>query len=218
MKKIFLTFLISLFFVTAANAQESEQKQGKKISQRQIEVLNLAQDYLSKIRSFRANFIQVNPESSLVSSGEIIFSKPGKLKMSYSEPFKIDYYINDNDVTQYDHDLDEVTRGDAPENPLKILLYDGVTLVRNDFLSLSNITEDANTINIFMVNKTSDLKEISGLILKFNKLPLQLSGIERVDNEGQRTETNFTSVEINTEINDSEFVFRRPRAEFPNSR
>jgi outer membrane lipoprotein-sorting protein len=218
MKKIFFTLLISFLFSNSVNAQESEQKQGKSITQRQVEVLNIVQDYLSKVRSFRANFIQVNPESSLVSSGEIIFSKPGRLKMSYSEPFKIDYYINDNDVTQYDHDLDEVTRGDAPENPLKILLYDGVTLVKNDFLSLSNITEDANTINIFMINKTSDIKEISGLILKFNKLPLQLSGIERVDNEGQRTETNFTSVNINVDIEDSEFVFRKKRAQFPNSR
>jgi outer membrane lipoprotein-sorting protein len=218
MKKLFFTLIIGLLFVSPAHSQEAHKREGKKISQRQFEVINIVQDYLSKVRSFRANFIQVNPESSLISSGEIIFSKPGKLKMSYSEPFKIDYYINDNNVLQYDHDLDEVTRGEAPENPLKILLYDGVTLVKNDFLSLANVTEDANTINIFMVNKTSDLKEISGLILKFNKLPFQLSGIERVDNEGQRTETNFTAVQINTEIEDSEFVFRRPRQEFPNSR
>ncbi len=208
-----LVLIILVFTSTKAFSQEQIRFDSK-----QVTLLNLAQDYLARVKTVKANFIQVNPESSIVSSGEIYISKPGKLRMSYSSPFGIDYYINDDKILQYDHDLDEVTRGEAPENPLKVLLYDNLTLANNDLMSVTNVVEDGQVFFVFMLNKVEEVREISGMILKFRKSPVELIGIQRVDYEGNKTETNLTSVTVNQPLDDSKFLFKKPRTAYPSSK
>jgi len=211
MNKLFLGFLV-LFLSVPAMAQAG------KFTREQISLLNGAQDYLARIKTIRANFIQINPESTIVSSGELLIAKPGRLKMAYATPFKIDYYIINDDLLQYDHDLDEITRGAAPENPMKILLYNDVTLSQNPLMDITNITDDGKTFSIFMLNRTTELREVTGLILKFYKNPIEILAIERIDNEGNKTSTNLTSVKINQEISPEDIAFRKPKAAYPSQK
>ena len=213
MIRLVIALLFGLMFVAPANAQERPV-----FSKQQAALLNVAQDYLARVKTVRANFVQINPGTSVVSSGEIFIAKPGKLKMAYASPFAIDYYVNGDNLMQYDHDLDEVTRAQAPENPLKILLYDDISLTRNDLMDVTNVVDDRDNFSVFLLNKTEDVREITGLILRFRKTPTELLGIERVDNEGNKTETSLTSIKVNGRIEDSVFAFKRPKAAFPNSR
>lgn len=209
MKKVFTLAALLLLSVPAMAVQQVS------FNKKQVELLNLAQDYLARIKTVKANFIQVNPESTMVSSGEIYIAKPGRLRMTYNEPFKIDYYINDDNILQYDTDLDEVTRGEAPDNPLKVLLYDDITLTNNDIMDVSNVVEDGQVFYIFMLNRTDEVREISGLILKFKKSPTELMGIQRVDYEGNKTETSLTGVVTNINIDDSTFTFKKAKKAYP---
>jgi len=205
-----IIFVILALLLTSAPSYAAT-----KLTKDQQQLIDNAKDYLAKVKTISARFIQTNPGNAEISSGEIFISKPGHLKMSYTEPFQIDYYVNDSDLTQYDHELDEVSRGSAPNNPLKILLYDGVNITNNELMEVTNVTDDGNNFSIYLLTKNKDIREISGLVLKFRKLPIELAGIERVDSEGNKTETNFSSVEINKEINSSVFNFVKPKAAFP---
>jgi outer membrane lipoprotein-sorting protein len=226
--RVFLTFLMvfSTFFsfyavVFEVNAQQKENNKPNfqvKFSSEQILLLNMAQDYLAKIKTLEANFVQINPDNSLVSSGKFLISKPGRLKMSYYSPFKIDYYVSGDNLLQYDHDLDEVTRGEAPENPLKILLYDKVTLANNSLMQVTNIVDEGQSFSVFLVSRTESLREITGLILKFRKTPIEVMSIQRVDNEGNRTSTDLTAVKLNPVIADEDINFIRPKSAFPKSK
>ncbi|HCR85099.1 MAG TPA: hypothetical protein DIV86_00315 [Alphaproteobacteria bacterium] len=207
-----LVFIAILFSANIAEARKLE-----KMSSEEIKLLNLAQDYLDKIKTIEASFIQFNPGSD-IANGVFLLSKPGKLKMSYSTPFRIDYYINDNNLIQYDWDLDEVSRGSAPENPLKILLYQGLRLANNDLLEVADIIDESSNFNIYLVTRSEEITEISGMILKFNKMPLELSGVQRVSNDGKKTDITFSSVKINQPVDNSLLIFNRPKAKYPNSK
>jgi outer membrane lipoprotein-sorting protein len=209
----FFIAAIALFFSVSAAAEIQAN-----LNSQQTALLNEAQDYLAKIKTFKANFVQINPGTSMVSSGKLLISKPGQLKMAYKEPYRIDYYINDDNLIQYDYDLVEVTRGEAPQNPLKVLLYNDITLSQNDVMNVTNVTDGGKVFDVFLLNKTDDLREISGLILKFRKFPIDLISIGRVDNEGNNTQTNFSAITINEDIEESEIEFRKQRKAFPNSR
>ncbi len=213
MKKFLSVAALILFFAHLASAE-----QAISLNSHQHELLDQAQDYLAKVRTIKANFVQINPGSTMVSSGKIMISKPGQLKMSYAEPYRIDYYVNDDDLTQYDHDLDEVTRGEAPDNPLKVLLYNDLTLENNDIMTVTNVTDEGKSFTVYLLNRAEEVREISGLILKFKKMPLELFSVGRVDYEGNNTQTNFSSVTINEKIEPSELTFRKARKNFPNSR
>ncbi len=211
MKKLF--FLLFIFLLPTYSYAASA-----RLNADQVSLLNDAQDYLARVKTVHANFIQINPGSDVVSSGELFIEKPGRLKMSYSTPYRIDYYINDDDLTQYDSDLDEVTRGAAPDNPLKVLLYDDISLTRNDIMDVTNVVDEGATFSVYLLNKAQKLRDVNGLILKFQKSPIEISSVERVDYEGNKTETNLTAVKINEKLDDSLFMFKRPKAAFPNSR
>ena len=218
MRKTFIALVLVSSFAIIFGQKSAKAEIPANFTKEQIFLLQTAEDYIASLRTFQANFLQVNPGSTAISSGEIIISKPGQLKMSYAAPFEIDYYINGDNVTQYDRDLDEVSRGIAPDNPLKVLLYDGVLLAKNDIMNVSNIVDYGDRFDVFMLNKTNSLREITGLILKFEKTPIGLIGIERVDLEGNKTETNFTSINVNKEIDDSELRFKREKPSYPSQR
>lgn len=217
MRSLFkIIFILSLMFSFTGVSLARELQ---KMTANDIKLLNLAQDYLDKIKTIEASFIQFNPGSEgEIANGQFYLSKPGHLKMSYSTPYRIDYYINDSDLIQYDWDLDEVSRGSAPENPLKVLLYQGLRLADNNLLQIADIVDSGNSFDLYMVTKSEEVTDITGMILKFNKLPLELTGIQRVNNDGKKTDINFSSLKINELIDESVFAFKRPKAKYPNSK
>lgn len=187
------------------------------LNNNELNLLNLAQDYLDKIKTFKANFIQFNPRAD-IANGTFYLSRPGQLKMSYSSPFRMDYYISNDDLIQYDWDLDQVSRGSAPENPLKVLLYQGVSLKNNDLMEVTQVLDTGKTFNIYLATKSDEITEITGMILKFQKLPVELVGIQRLNNEGEKTDVTFSTIEMNKKIDEEVFEFSRPKAKYPGRR
>jgi outer membrane lipoprotein-sorting protein len=211
MKKLAINIILAGLFLSYPALAETQVR----LNAEQVALLTDAQDYLAKVKTLKASFVQINPSSNIVSSGKFALSKPGRLKMSYSEPYRIDYYVNDDDLIQYDHDLDEVTRGSAPENPLKLLLYSDVSLSRNDIMNVTNVTDDGLTFSVYMLNKADKIREISGFILKFNKTPIEMLSIGRIDYAGNNTSTNLSATSVNGDIDDDEFVFKKPKRAYP---
>lgn len=208
MKNLYLFLIFFLLNITNAEA--------KKFSNDQLDLLSSAQIYMNNLQDVTARFIQFNPENSAIINGELYILRPGKLMMRYVAPYRIDYFIIDDNFVQYDYDLDQVTRADANKSPLNILLYKGINLSDNDLLELTNIVDKGSFFEIYFTNKTKDLaEEISGLTLKFSKLPIELTGITRVDSQGNATDLTFSKVRSNVGLEEDLFKFERPKAKYP---
>ena len=210
------TFLILVtIFFTETNAQEKVvAEQNIRLNPEQIEIIKAVNDYLFSIKTAKGSFIQVVPQSSVISNGKIFLSKPGKMALKYSDPFKLDYYVDGADLVQYDHDLDQVGRAKMKNSPIRILLYDGVNLLDNPILQVFNAEEVNGKYKLYMATRDELAEDISGLFLEVNKYPLKLESINRVDNEGNFIKMNFSSFNTNIEINDEVFKFTRPKSKY----
>ncbi len=211
--KIYRLLFLILLLPSLANAET------KNFSADQIDLLHSAQIYMDNLQDVTARFIQFNPENSAIINGELYILRPGKLMMRYLAPYRIDYFIIDDNFVQYDYDLDQLTRADANKSPLNLLLYKGINLADNDLLDLTNIVDKGSYFEVYFTNKTEDLaEEISGLTLKFSKLPTELTGITRVDSQGNSTDLTFSKVRSNVGLESNIFEFERPKPKYPDAR
>ncbi|MDX1949444.1 MAG: outer membrane lipoprotein carrier protein LolA [Rickettsiales bacterium] len=215
MKKILL-FLITLFIFSFAKSSFAN---SQILYQNYQDEINSAQIYLNKLKTLSAKFIQLNPDSTSIVNGEFFLERPGKLLIRYNSPFKMDYFIINENFIQYDYDLDQVTRADTGKSPLNILLYKGVNLQNNKLMDLTNISSEKNFFELYFVNKTEDLsEEVSGLILKFTKLPVELISIKRVDESGKTTELVLSNIQQDRKFDNTIFNFRRPSKKYPTAK
>ena len=132
----FISTLFTILLLTVAS-NSNAQEDGLVLSKEKTKLLMDAQAYLSSIKTLKANFIQTNPDGLPISEGQFFIDKPGKLVLKYTRPFNIYYYIIDDSFIQYDADLDQVTRASAPDNPLRVLLYDDITFYDNNIMDIA---------------------------------------------------------------------------------
>jgi outer membrane lipoprotein-sorting protein len=132
------------------------------------------ENYLNGFETFIAQFKQSNKAGS-IRYGKLFISKPGKIRCEYLKPSPVLLIINDNRVTYYDQDLDEVSYTSSDINVLKLLAlseinFSNLNLVEMDkekqFLTLS-IKEDSKKAQprLFLTLKFSypqiELKQIT---------------------------------------------------------
>jgi len=213
---IFLNLAIIVSFSIKAEAKDNNS--GLFLSKEKTSLLYKAQEYLSSIKTAKGKFLQTNPDELPISDGEIYISKPGKMVLKYTRPYQIYYYIIDDNFLQYDADLDQVTRASAPENPLRVLLYNDIKFYDNNIMDVGGVTETSEDFSVFLATKDKDYTEISGLILTFTKSPISLVEIKRVDAEGNITNLKIAGLRINEPLDKSVFEFSQPKTKYPGSR
>jgi outer membrane lipoprotein-sorting protein len=213
---IIFTFTI-IFLASVSQAQESV---GGKVylTDKNSKLVYEAQEYLSKIKTAKTRFIQINPNSIPISEGQFYISKPGKLVIKYTHPYNLAYFIEDEEFIQYDIDLDQVTRASAPDNPLRVLLYDDIKFFDNEIMDIGGIKDEGDIYSIYLASKADNYAEMSGLILTFQKAPTKLVGIRRVDADGNYTTMDLTNLEINVDLPEGIFAFSQPKPKFPTSK
>ncbi len=216
--KGFASLAIAIFLL-ANDANTQEAANGKVyLTDKNSKLVFEAQEYLSKITTAKTRFIQINPDSIPVSEGQFYISKPGKLVIKYTHPYNLAYFIEDEDFIQYDMDLDQVTRASAPDNPLRVLLYDNIEFFNNDIMDIGGVKDEGDSYSIYLASKSDSYAEMSGLILTFQKAPTKLIGIRRVDVDGNYTSMDLTNLEINVDLPEGIFAFSQPKPKFPSSK
>lgn len=186
------------------------------LNERASKMVYNAQQYLSEIKTAKTKFVQLNPENLPISEGELYISKPGRLMIKYTDPFNIFYYIVDDSFIQYDLDLDQVTRASAPENPLRVLLYNNIKFYDNEIMDIGGVKDNENnSFSVYLASKEEDYTQITGLILEFSKDPIKLISIKRVDEEGKLITMRLTNLKTNIELEEEVFQFVRPKPKYP---
>ena len=92
-------------------------------------------DYLTNLKSLKANFIQVNADGS-ESSGIILMKRPGRMRFEYDEPDKTLVIVSAGALAIFDHKGDqEPMTYPVRNNPISLLLKSEIDLVNSGMVS-----------------------------------------------------------------------------------
>ncbi|GMO62954.1 MAG: hypothetical protein Ta2D_09590 [Rickettsiales bacterium] len=162
--------------------------------------------YLDSIKTFEANFIQDDITGGALSEGLIYISRPDKLRVDYTHPFKAQVFTIGEQITYYDQELDEISNIPTGVTPLHFLLRKQITFA--DFIVKKN-EDKSDSISISIQEKKN--KKQGTLFMTFTKNPLALKSI-RIKNElEQEIEMDFHKTKTNQEIKSKIFDFVSPR-------
>ena len=161
------------------------------------------EDYLNGITTLTANFLQVNHDGS-ISEGKLSLSRPGRMRIDYAPPLKVEIISDGEWITYIDRDLGQISQ--APLNGSHAEL-----LVRNDLrfgedVAVISITREANTVEITIARKKNP--EQGSMTLVFSDHPLELRQWAVVD--PQRLTTRVTLFDSRFGLTLDETLFEAP--------
>ncbi len=141
--------------------------------------------YLNGITTLTANFLQVNHDGS-ISEGEIAIARPGRMRIDYAPPLKVEIISDGEWITYIDRELGQISQ--APLNGSHAEL-----LVRNDLrfgedVAVISVTGEANVVEITFARKENP--DQGSMTLVFADNPLELRQWSVVD--AQRLTTLVT--------------------------
>ena len=165
-------------------------------------------NYLNTIQTIRAEFIQRQGSSQINQqvSGEVFISKPNQLLWNMESPNQKTVLINENTITYFDADLEQVVISDyLEENQVS-----WVNLFLNRSLTESSYKFNEKKLNngethIRFDDMKGDYQSVT-LIFKFGLL----QGIDLLDNSNNSIIIEFTKFEINQTLSDNLFNYQFP--------
>ena len=119
MKK-FILYIFLIFFIYQ-----------KKIFSLDEKLLNQLENYLNQFNNISSQFIQSSSNGSQ-ETGEILISKPGKLRIEYKKNNKLLIVADGKWLHYFDMDLNEIQSVIIEKSPAWILLKKNINL-KNDF-------------------------------------------------------------------------------------
>ena len=180
MRNFFLyTFLVFCFFT-------------KKISSFDNKLLNQLENYLNQLDNISSQFIQSSTTGS-EEIGEILISKPGKLRIEYKKDNKLLIIADGKWLHYFDTDLNEIQSIIIQKSPAWILLKKNINL-KNDF-NIKKLEKKGGKITLTLVDK--NFENIEKIELIFSANPIELKKWIITDN--QEIETTVALLNIKKE-------------------
>ena len=177
MRNFFLyTFLVFCFFT-------------KKISSFDNKLLNQLENYLNQLNNISSQFIQSSTSGS-EKTGEILISKPGKLRIEYKKSKELLIVADGKWLHYFDIELNEIQSVIIEKSPAWILLKKNIDL-KNDF-NISKLEKTSGKITLTLVDK--NIENIEKVELVFSSNPIKLK--KWVVTDTQEIETTIALLNI----------------------
>jgi len=165
-------------------------------------------NYLNAIQTIRAEFIQQQGSSQINQkvSGEVFISKPNQLLWNMESPNQKIVLINENTITYFDADLEQVVISDyLEENQVS-----WVNLFLDDSLIESSYSFNEKKLNNGETHiRFDDMKgDYESVTLIF--MSGLLKGISLFDKKANSISIKFTEIEINQKLSDNLFNYQFP--------
>ena len=177
MRNFFLyTFLVFCFFT-------------KKISSFDNKLLNQLENYLNQLNNISSQFIQSSTSGS-EKTGEILISKPGKLRIEYKKSKELLIVADGKWLHYFDIELNEIQSVIIEKSPAWILLKKNLDL-KNDF-NISKLEKKSGKITLTLVDK--NIENIEKVELVFSSNPIKLK--KWVVTDTQEIETTIALLNI----------------------
>ena len=155
-------------------------------------LLNQLENYLNQFDNISSQFIQSSSDGSQ-ETGEILISKPGKLRIQYKKNNKLLIIADGKWLHYFDTDLNETQSVIIEKSPAWILLKKNINL-KNDF-NVYKLIKKSGKITLTLVDK--NIENIEKIELIFSVNPLKLKKWIVTDN--QEIETTVALLNIKKE-------------------
>ena len=180
MKK-FILYIFLIFFIYQKEIFSLDEK-----------LLNQLENYLNQFNNISSQFIQSSSNGSQ-ETGEILISKPGKLRIEYKKNNKLLIVADGKWLHYFDMDLNEIQSVIIEKSPAWILLKKNINL-KNDF-NIHKLIKKSGKITLTLVDK--NIENIEKIELIFSVNPIELKKWIITDN--QEIETTVALLNIKKE-------------------
>ncbi|MEZ5932758.1 MAG: outer membrane lipoprotein carrier protein LolA [Alphaproteobacteria bacterium] len=165
------------------------------------------EDYLSDLRSLRADFVQLEPSGG-TSSGDLYYQRPDKMRLDYDAPNPVLIVANGWQVIYHDRKLDQVSHLLTSQTPLAFLLQKKVKLSGD--VTVTDVKEQNGEILLTLVQ--TDEPELGTVELAFAKQPMELRRWAVTDAQGLTTYIILEKTEVGAKIDKKLFLLCDPDA------
>lgn len=153
------------------------------LNDKQREIINRVNNYLSKTQTLTGNFIQVGPDGSR-SKGDFFIVKPGRVRFEYEPPSPISIVADGQTVVVRDRKLATQDLYPLAQTPLRFLLADRVNLLKDT--NLVAVYADDVFVTV-VVEEKNGLVGTSRLMIMFSAKDMQLKQWTVTDPQGYDT-------------------------------
>ena len=165
------------------------------------------EDYLSGMKSLRADFVQLEPDGG-TSSGNLYYVRPDMMRLDYDDPNPVLIVANGWQVIYHDRKLDQVSHLLTSQTPLSFLLKKKVKLSGD--VTVTDVEDLDSEIVLTLVQ--SDEPELGTVELAFAKQPLELRRWAVTDAQGLTTHILLERAEVGARIDKKLFLLCDPDA------
>ena len=169
-------------------------------------------DYLNEIQSLQAGFKQTifSSENDVIdySEGLFLLKKPDKIMWNFKAPSVKKVVVNDQKITTYDADLNQVIIipfSNRYQSSLANLLLENNSLM--NYYQISSETVNENVYSVVLVQKESNNLFIK---VQITIVGMLLTKIKLWDTNGQSIDVTFDNTILNSSLSETSFEFSIP--------
>jgi outer membrane lipoprotein carrier protein len=169
-------------------------------------------DYLNEIQSLQAGFKQTifSSENDVIdySEGLFLLKKPDKIMWNFKAPSVKKVVVNDQKITTYDADLNQVIIipfSNRYQSSLANLLLENNSLM--NYYQISSETVNENVYSVVLVQKESNNLFIK---IQITIVGMLLTKIKLWDTNGQSIDVDFDDTILNSSLSETSFEFSIP--------
>jgi len=167
--------------------------------------LNEIESYLNNIKTLTAKFVQQTSEGSVI-EGKFYLSRPGKMRIEYSNQPPVIIVVNGSVLSYYDVELDEISRLSTNSTPASLLTRQNISFYAKD-VEVTNVTKKGNQVKVSLMKKNR--KEAGEFSLVFDTKPLKFVKMEVKNDLDQTISVTLNNIEFDKEIADSLFILKK---------
>jgi outer membrane lipoprotein-sorting protein len=190
----------------AGSPVRAEQPQLAKLTAEDRGDIKRIESYLNALQTVAARFLQISSNGGY-SEGRLYISRPGKMRIDYAPPAKIEIVADGTSLIYHDKELEQVSHIALEDTPANILLQKDIRLLSGP-VRVRNVSRGPGIIRIDLV-KVDDPQEGS-VTLVFGDRPLALKKWTITDAQGIITTVSLLRSRFDAPIDPNIFTFDDP--------
>jgi outer membrane lipoprotein-sorting protein len=198
MAKLLRLFVLlpAVWFASLADANAA-------LSAKDLADLQRVSAYLNSISTMQAGFVQVGPNGEL-DQGVVMAKKPGRLRFEYAPPSPYLIVSDGQTIAVSNSQLRTVDRYPLLENPLMVILKDGIDLARD-----ANVVAVDHQSGTLRVTARQDSGPMKGQVtLIFSDPAIELRQWIITDAQGLQTMIALKDMKTQVQIDPSKFLLQ----------
>lgn len=220
MKKLITTKLIKLkfaiisyvsiiacvaFYLSASQALAQAVSEDQSFTKKHHADLKKIELYLNNLKNLSATFIQLTSDGNLI-EGNFFLSRPGKMRIEYSNNPPIVIVVNGSILSYYDVELDEISRLSTNTTPASFLTRPNISFSAKD-VEVTNVVKSSDQIKVSVVKKNR--KESGEFSLIFSRNPFSFIKMEVKNDLDQLIEVTLSEIDLTKPISNKKFILKK---------